>query len=144
MKFGCLSFQQPFTGFVFGGAKNLETRWRPLLRSHQNCIIATHIAHRDWEDDFWWELLVERLGMNPEQIPTLLQEGEMFGQGVVAGKAHECLSLCDPVEIRQCPESLYPDQAEEEENQAVRTYLKHKYQISNPTCLLEPLPRKSR
>ncbi|KAM4818702.1 LOW QUALITY PROTEIN: protein EOLA2 [Thomomys bottae] len=118
MKFGCLSFQQPFTGFVFGGIKNLDTRWRPLLRSHQNCTIATHIAHRDWEDDSWWELLVERLGMNPEHIPTLLHEGEMFGQGVVA--------------------------AEEEENQAVLTYLKHRQAvISNLRCLLEPLPRKS-
>ncbi|XP_042536328.1 EOLA-like protein [Dipodomys spectabilis] len=139
MKFGCLSFQQPFTGFVFGGVKNLDTRWRPLLRSHQNCTIATHIAHRDWEDDSWWELLVERLGMNPEQIPTLLQEGEMCGQGV-------CLSLCDIGRTRQCLENLYSDQAEEEEKQAVLTYLKHKYQIviSNPMCLLEPLPRKSR
>lgn len=86
MKFGCFSFRQPFAGFILNGVKTLETRWRPLLSSHQNCTIAIHIAHRDWEDESWRELLVERLGMTPVQIQALLHEGEKFGRGVIAGK----------------------------------------------------------
>ncbi|XP_003803959.2 protein CXorf40A-like [Otolemur garnettii] len=86
MKFGCLSFRQPYAGFVLNGVKTLETRWCPLLSSHRNRTIAIHIAHRDWEDDAWRELLVERLGMTPAQIQALLWEGEKFGRGVVAGK----------------------------------------------------------
>jgi hypothetical protein len=86
MKFGCFSFRQPFAGFILNGVKTLETRWRPLLSSHQNCTIAIHIAHRDWEDESWRKLLVERLGMTPVQIQALLHEGEKFGRGVIAGK----------------------------------------------------------
>lgn len=86
MKFCCLSFRQPYAGFVLNGVKTLETRWRPLLRSHQHCTIAIHIAHRDWEDASWLELLLERLGRTPAQIQALLQEGEKYGRGVIAGK----------------------------------------------------------
>lgn len=86
MRFACLSFRQPYAGFVLNGIKTLETRWRPLLSSHQKCTMAIHIAHRDWEDEAWRQLLVERLGMTLMQIQALLQEGERYGRGVVAGK----------------------------------------------------------
>ncbi|XP_077001222.1 protein EOLA1 isoform X2 [Tamandua tetradactyla] len=137
MKFGCLSFRQPYAGFVLNRVKTMETRWRPLLSSHQNCTIAIHIAHRDWEDDSWRELLVERLGMTPAQIKTLLEEGEKFGRGVIAG-------LIDIGETSQCPEDLAPDEVVELENQAILTDLKQKYLtvISNARWLLEPIPRK--
>ncbi|XP_069319773.1 protein EOLA1-like [Eulemur rufifrons] len=137
MKFGCLSFRQPYAGFILNGVKTVETRWRPLLSSHRNCTVAIHIAHRNWEDDAWRELLRERLGMTPVQIRALLQEGEKFGRGVVAG-------LVDIGETLQCPENLAPDAVVELENQAVLTNLKQKYltAISNPRWLLEPIPRK--
>lgn len=86
MKFPCLSFRQPYAGLILNGVKTLETRWRPLLSSLQKCTIAIHIAHKDWEDDTWQEVLVERLGMTPTQIQTLLQAGEKYGRGVIAGK----------------------------------------------------------
>ncbi|KAB1253404.1 Protein CXorf40A, partial [Camelus dromedarius] len=86
MKFSCLSFRQPYAGFVLNGVKTLETRWRPLLSGHRHRTLAVHIAHRDWEDTAWRELLVERLGMTPAQIQALLQDGEKFGRGVIAGK----------------------------------------------------------
>ncbi|XP_040856086.1 protein EOLA2 isoform X2 [Ochotona curzoniae] len=135
MKFGCLSFRQPYAGFVLNGVKTLETRWRPLLSGHQNHTIAVHIAHRDWEDVAWWELLVERLGMTPAQIQALLQEGEKFGRGVVAG-------LVDIGETWQCPEDLAPQELVELESQAVLTNLQQKYltAISNPRWLLRPIP----
>lgn len=135
MKFGCLSFRQPYAGFVLNGVKTVETRWRPLLSSHQNHTIAVHIARRDWEDVTWQELLVERLGMTPTQIQALLLEGEKFGRGVVAG-------LIDIGETWQCPENLAPVEIVELESQAVLTDLKQKYLtvISNPRWLLEPVP----
>ncbi|XP_053437046.1 protein EOLA1 isoform X2 [Nycticebus coucang] len=91
----------------------------------------------DWEDDAWRDLLVERLGMTPAQIQALLQEGEKFGRGVVAG-------LIDIGETLQCPENLALDAVVELENEAVLTNLKQKYLtvISNPRWLLEPIPRK--
>ncbi|KAM5221550.1 EOLA-like protein [Ctenodactylus gundi] len=137
MKFGCLSFRQPYAGFVLNRVKTVETRWRPLLSSHKDCTVAIHIAHRDWEDDTWWELLVERLGMSPMQIQALLREGERFGRGVIAG-------LIDIGETVQCPDSLTPDEVVELENQAVLTNLEQRYLtvISNPRWLLEPLPWK--
>ncbi|PNI14143.1 CXorf40A isoform 12 [Pan troglodytes] len=137
MKLGCLSFRQPYAGFVLNGIKTVETRWRPLLSSQRNCTIAVHIAHRNWEGDAWQELLVERLGMTPAQIQALLREGEKFGRGVIAG-------LVDIGETLQCPEDLTPDEVVELENQAVLTNLKQKYLtvISNPRWLLEPIPRK--
>lgn len=86
MKFSCLSFRQPYAGFVLNEVKTLETRWRPLLSNHRHCTIAIHIAHRDWEDTAWRELLLERLGRTPAQIQALLQQGEKYGRGVIAGK----------------------------------------------------------
>uniref|UniRef100_A0A8D2DWG3 ASCH domain-containing protein n=1 Tax=Sciurus vulgaris TaxID=55149 RepID=A0A8D2DWG3_SCIVU len=137
MKFACLSFRQPFAGFVLNGVKTLETRWRPLLKSHQNCTIAIHIAHRDWEEGSWRQLLEERLRMSPGQIQALLWEGEKFGRGVIAG-------LVDIGETSQCPENLAPEEVVELESQAVLSNLQQKYLtvISNPRWLLEPVPQK--
>lgn len=137
MKFCCLSFRQPYAGFVLNGVKTLETRWRPLLRNYQHGTIAIHIAVRDWEDASWRELLRQRLGMTPAQIQALLQEGEKYGRGVIAG-------LVDVGETLQCPENLAPDEEVELENQAVLTNLRQKYltTLSNPRWLLEPIPRK--
>lgn len=137
MKFCCLSFRQPYAGFVLNGVKTLETRWRPVLSSHRHCTLAIHIAHRDWEDAVWRQVLLERLGWNPTQIQALLREGEKYGRGVIAG-------LVDIGETFQCPENLAPDEVVELENQAVLTNLKQKYltTLSNPRWLLEPIPRK--
>ncbi|XP_004417007.1 PREDICTED: protein CXorf40A-like [Odobenus rosmarus divergens] len=137
MQFGCLSFRQPYAGFVLNGLKTVERRWRPLLSGHRNCTIAVHIAHRDWEDTSWRRLLVERLGMAPAQIQALLREGEKYGRGVIAG-------LVDVGETLPCPEDLAPDEVVELENRAVLTSLKQKYLtvLSNPRWLLEPIPRK--
>lgn len=137
MKFPCLSFRQPYAGLILNGIKTLETRWRPLLSSYQKCTVAIHIAHRDWEDDVWQKVLVERLGMTPTQIQTLLQAGEKYGRGVIAG-------LVDIGETLQCPENLAADDVVELETQAVLTNLHLKYltPVSNPRWLLEPIPRK--
>lgn len=86
MTFGCLSFRQPYAGFVLNGVKTVETRWHPLLSGYRSCTIAIHIAVRDWEDATWRKLLVDRLGMTPAQLEALLREGEKYGRGVVAGK----------------------------------------------------------
>lgn len=137
MKFPCLSFRQPYAGLILNGVKTLETRWRPLLSSVQKYTIAIHIAHKDWEDDEWQEVLMERLGMTWTQIQTLLQAGEKYGRGVIAG-------LIDIGETFQCPETLTAEEAVELETQAVLTNLQLKYltQVSNPRWLLEPIPRK--
>ncbi|XP_062939009.1 EOLA-like protein [Cynocephalus volans] len=127
MKICCLSFRQPYAGFVLNGVKTLETHWCPLLGSHQNHTIAIYIANRDWEDDAWWGLLQGWLGMTPTQIQALLQEGEKFGRGVVAG-------LVDVGESLEYLENLASEEVVELENQAVLTNLQQKYQtaISNP------------
>ncbi|XP_006173318.2 protein CXorf40B homolog isoform X2 [Camelus ferus] len=137
MKFSCLSFRQPYAGFVLNGVKTLETRWRPLLSGHRHRTLAVHIAHRDWEDTAWRELLVERLGMTPAQIQALLQDGEKFGRGVIAG-------LVDVGDTLLCPENLGPEEVVELENRAVLTNLQQKYltTLSNPRWLLEPVPRR--
>ncbi|OWJ99041.1 hypothetical protein Celaphus_00009621 [Cervus elaphus hippelaphus] len=124
MKFGCLSFRQPYAGFILNGVKTLETRWRPMLRGHEHCTLAVHIAHRDWEDEAWRELLEQRLGMSPTQIQALLRDGDKFGRG--------------------CPENLDPKEMEELENQALLPDLQQKYLtvLSNPRWLLQPVPRR--
>lgn len=108
-----------------------------MLSTHKHQTIAIHIAHRDWEDDSWWQLLVERLGMSPAQVEALLQEGEQFGRGVIAG-------LIDIGETWLCPDDLAPEEVEGLENQAVLTNLTQKYLtvISNPRWLLQPFPRR--
>lgn len=86
MKFGCLSFRQPYAGLLLNQVKTVETRWRPLLAGYKNSTIAIHIAVKDWEDDTWREILLNRFGMTPKQLQALLDEGEKFGRGVIAGK----------------------------------------------------------
>uniref|UniRef100_A0A4W2HL64 Protein CXorf40A-like n=1 Tax=Bos indicus x Bos taurus TaxID=30522 RepID=A0A4W2HL64_BOBOX len=135
MKFGCLSFRQPYAGFILNGVKTLETRWRPVLRGHQHCTLAVHIARRDWEDAAWRELLEQRLGMSPAQIQALLRDGDKFGRGVIAG-------LVDIGDTLLCPENLDPEEVEELENQALLPDLRQKYLtvLTNPRWLLQPIP----
>ncbi|XP_057351661.1 protein EOLA2 isoform X3 [Manis pentadactyla] len=137
MTFGCLSFRQPYAGFVLNRVKMVETRWHPLLSGYRSCTIAIHIAVRDWEDATWRKLLVDRLGVTPAQLEALLREGEKYGRGVVAG-------LVDVVDTVRCPENLAPDEAAHLESQAVLPNLKHKYltTLANPRWLLEPIPRR--
>ncbi|KAB0340668.1 hypothetical protein FD754_022936 [Muntiacus muntjak] len=56
MKFSCLSFRQPYVGFI--------------LNSH--CTLAVHIKHWDWEDVAWSELLEQSLGMSLVDIGVTL------------------------------------------------------------------------
>ncbi|XP_033269470.1 protein EOLA1 isoform X1 [Orcinus orca] len=135
MKFGCLSFRQPYAGFVLNGVKTLETRWRPVLSGQRHRTLAVHIAHRDWEDAAWRELLAGRLGMSPAQIQALLRDGEKFGRGVIAG-------LVDIGDTSLCPENLGPNEVAELENQALLPNLQQKYltALANPRWLLQPVP----
>uniref|UniRef100_A0A8C3GYE9 Uncharacterized protein n=1 Tax=Corvus moneduloides TaxID=1196302 RepID=A0A8C3GYE9_CORMO len=138
MKFGCLSFRQPYAGLLLNQVKTVETRWRPLS-SLQNRTIAIHIAVKDWEDDTWREILLNRLGMTPKQLQALLDEGEKFGRGVIAG-------LIDVGETSLYPENLPPEEILELENKAVLSNLEQKYLtvVSNPRWLLEPIPARGR
>lgn len=81
----CLSFRQPYAGLVLDGVKTVESRWRPLLAPLENRTLAVHIARRDWEGEEWRAVLSGRLGMDQAQIQVLLESGERFGRGVVAG-----------------------------------------------------------
>lgn len=81
----CLSFRQPYAGLVLDGVKTVESRWRPLLAPLENRTLAVHIARRDWEGEEWRGLLSGPLGMDQAQIQALLESGERFGRGVVAG-----------------------------------------------------------
>ena len=85
LQVGCLSFRQPYAGFVLNGVKTIETRWRPLLAEMRNCTLAIHIAQKDWECDEWRDMLAGPLGMTDRQIQELLDSGERYGRGVVAG-----------------------------------------------------------
>ncbi|XP_074863901.1 protein EOLA1-like [Carettochelys insculpta] len=137
MKFGCLSFRQPYAGLVLNKVKTIETRWRPLLVDYKDCTIAIHIAFKDWEDETWKEILLNRLGMTSAQVQELLHKGEKFGRGVIAG-------LVDIGETSQYTENLPPEKILELENQAVLTSLEQKYLtvVSNPRWLLEPVPAR--
>ena len=86
MKFGYLSFGQPYVGVVLNGVKTLEMWWWPMLCGHWQCTLAVHIAHWDWENLAWWEMLEQRLAMISTQIQALLQDGDKFGCGLIAGK----------------------------------------------------------
>lgn len=81
----CLSFRQPYAGLVLDGVKTVESRWRPLLAPLENRTLAVHIARRDWEGEEWKEVLSGPLGMDQAQVQALLESGERFGRGVVAG-----------------------------------------------------------
>lgn len=82
----CLSFRQPYAGLVLDGAKTVESRWRPLLATLENRTLAVHIAQREWEGDEWRAVLSGPLGMDRDRIQALLESGERFGRGVVAGR----------------------------------------------------------
>ncbi|OPJ89458.1 hypothetical protein AV530_003682 [Patagioenas fasciata monilis] len=137
MKFGCLSFRQPYAGLVLNKVKTVETRWRPVLADYKNCTVAVHIAVKDWEDETWREILLDRFGMTPKQVQDLLDRGEKFGRGVIAG-------LIDIGETSLCPENLPPEKILELENKAVLSNLEQKYLtvVSNPRWLLEPIPAR--
>ncbi|KAL8180841.1 UNVERIFIED_CONTAM: Protein CXorf40A [Gekko kuhli] len=137
MKFACLSFRQPYAGFVLNGVKTIETRWRPMLAEYKSCTLAIHIAFKDWDDITWKDILGNRLGMTPAEIEELLYEGEKFGRGVIAG-------LIDIGETSQCPENLPPEDRLDLENKALLLGLEQKYLtvISNPRWLLEPIPTR--
>ncbi|XP_068819241.1 protein EOLA1-like [Capricornis sumatraensis] len=134
MKFSCLSSRQPSTGFVLNSVKILEMWWQPILCSHWHCILAAHIAHRDWEDASWRELLEQMLGMSPAQIQALLWDGDKFGHGVIMG-------LVDIGDTLLCPENIGHDEVKELENQALLPALGQKYLtvLTNPCWLLQPI-----
>ncbi|XP_025935524.1 protein CXorf40A-like isoform X2 [Apteryx rowi] len=137
MKFSCLSFRQPYAGLVLNRVKSVETRWRPLLAACAGRTVAVHIALQDWEGDAWRDILLHRVGMTPAQLQRLLEEGEKFGRGVVAG-------LIDIGETSLYPENLPPEKVLELENKAVLSNLEQKYLtvVSNPRWLLEPIPAR--
>ncbi|XP_030352940.1 protein CXorf40A-like [Strigops habroptila] len=137
MKFGCLSFRQPYAGLVLNKVKTVEARWRPLLANYKDCTIAIHIAVKDWEDETWRAILLNRFGMTPQEVQDLLDKGEKFGRGVIAG-------LIDIGETSLCLENLPPEEILELENKAVLSNLEQKYLtvVSNPRWLLEPIPAR--
>ncbi|KFP98636.1 Uncharacterized protein CXorf40, partial [Leptosomus discolor] len=139
MKVGCLSFRQPYAGLVLNKVKTVETRWRPLLANYKNCTLAVHIAVNDWQDETWRAILLDRFGMTPKQVQDLLDEGEKFGRGVIAG-------LIDLGETSLYPENLPSEKVLELENKAVLSNLQQKYLtvVSNPRWLLEPIPARGR
>uniref|UniRef100_A0A8V0YQ36 ASCH domain-containing protein n=1 Tax=Gallus gallus TaxID=9031 RepID=A0A8V0YQ36_CHICK len=87
MKVGCLSFRQPYAGLVLNQVKTIETRWRPVLAKYRNRTVAVHVAVKDWEDESWRAILSDRLGMTLQEVQELLDKGEQFGRGVIAGFA---------------------------------------------------------
>uniref|UniRef100_A0A8C2RB64 ASCH domain-containing protein n=1 Tax=Capra hircus TaxID=9925 RepID=A0A8C2RB64_CAPHI len=130
MKFGCLSFRQPY------GVKTVEMWWRPVLCG-QHSTLAVHIRHWDWEEVDWQKLLEQRLGMSPAQIQALLQDREKSGHGVIA-------CLVDIGVTLLCPENLGPDEVEELENQALLPDLQQTYTaLANPHWLLQPAPGRA-
>lgn len=81
-----MSFRQPYAGLMLNGVKSVETRWRPVLAEMKHCTLAIHIAQKDWEGDDWRHVLTERFAMKHSEIEELLESGERFGRGVVAGE----------------------------------------------------------
>ncbi|XP_033906975.1 protein EOLA1-like [Acipenser ruthenus] len=139
MQVGCLSFRQPYAGLLLNGIKTIETRWRPLLSEHRNCTLAIHIAQQDWEDAVWREMLTDRLAMTTEQVQQLVDQGDRFGRGVIAG-------LVDIGETWQCPEELSAEEMRDLETKALLNGLEEKYLtlVSNPRWLREPLYSRGR
>lgn len=95
-----MSFRQPYAGLVLNGVKSIETRWRPLLAEMKNSTLAIHIAQKDWEGDNWRHVLTERFGMTQSEVEELLESGERFGRGVVAGKM-DCILLYSVIALLQ-------------------------------------------
>ncbi|MEE6496820.1 hypothetical protein FKM82_002495 [Ascaphus truei] len=137
MRLGCLSFRQPYAGLLLNGLKTLETRWRPLLAEYQNSTLAIHIAVKDWEGEGWRDILQDRAGMSPAQVQDLLDTGEQFGRGVIAG-------LVDIGETWQCMDNVSSEEVLDLENKALLTGLEHKYLtvVSNARWLREPIPAR--
>ncbi|XP_069386556.1 protein EOLA1 [Paralichthys olivaceus] len=130
----CLSFRQPYAGLILDGVKTVESRWRPLLAPLENQTLAVHIARRDWEGDEWRAVLSGPLGMNEAQIHGLLESGERFGRGVVAG-------LVEVGGTSVCPTSMLEEELQHLERSAILIGLheKHLTHLSNPRWLKEPL-----
>ncbi|KAM8952466.1 protein EOLA2 [Pelodytes ibericus] len=137
MHVGCLSFRQPYAGLVLNGVKTIETRWRPLLADYKNCTLAVHIAMKDWEGQDWKDILQNRAGMSPIQMQQLLDTGEQFGRGVIAG-------LVDIGETWQYKNNGSTDETLELENKALLMGLEHKYLtvVSNARWLVKPIPAR--
>ncbi|XP_066437884.1 protein EOLA1-like [Eleutherodactylus coqui] len=137
MQLGCLSFRQPYAGLLLNGVKTVETRWRPLLAEYRNSSLAVHIAVRDWEQQDWRDILQDRLGMPDEQMQQLLQQGEQFGRGVIAG-------LVDIGDTWQHADDVPAEDTIELENKALLTGLQGKYltAVSNARWLLRPIPAR--
>ncbi|KAM9451537.1 protein EOLA1 isoform 1-T1 [Clarias gariepinus] len=134
LQVGCLSFRQPYAGLVLNGVKSIETRWRPLLAEMKNSTLAIHIAQKDWEGDDWRHVLTERFGMTQSEVEELLESGERFGRGVVAG-------LVDVGETWLCSEDVPSERMRELEKAACLTGLGQKYltKLFKPRWLTEPL-----
>ncbi|XP_061843957.1 protein EOLA1 [Nerophis lumbriciformis] len=130
----CLSFRQPFAGFLLDGKKTLESRWRPLLAPLEGATMAVHVAWRDWDGEEWREVLGGPMGMDQDHIHTLLESGERFGRGVVAG-------LLDVGRTWQCPASLQGEELQQLEQAAILIGLqgKHLTHLTNPRWLKAPL-----
>ncbi|KAG9265484.1 protein EOLA1 [Astyanax mexicanus] len=139
LEVACLSFRQPYAGLVLNGVKRVETRWRPLLAGLRNCTLAVHVAQVEWEGAEWREILQHRFRMEPLQVEQLLESGERFGRGVVAG-------LVDVGETWQCPEDIPGEEIKDLEEAACLTGLNQKFltRLSNPRWLTEPLYMRGR
>lgn len=68
----------------------------------KNCTLAIHIAQKDWECDEWRGMLAGPLGMDDKQIQDLLDSGERFGRGVVAGSYFSFHQLHGPYLTQEC------------------------------------------
>ncbi|XP_043970943.1 protein EOLA1 isoform X1 [Gambusia affinis] len=130
----CLSFRQPYAGLVLDGVKTVESRWRPLLAPLENLTLAIHIARRDWEGEEWRAVLGGAWGLSAAGVQELLESGDRFGRGVVAG-------LVDVGRTWQCPASLPEAELAELQRSAVLIGLeqKHLTWLSNPRWLKGPL-----
>ncbi|KAA0720401.1 Protein CXorf40A [Triplophysa tibetana] len=139
LEVSCLSFRQPYAALVLNGVKTIETRWRPLLAEMRNCTLAVHIAQMNWEGEDWRQILTDGLGMTPVQIEELLESGERFGRGVIAG-------LVDVGETWLCPENVPCEEMRELEKAACLTELNQKYltRLSNPRWLIDPMFSRGR
>ncbi|KAM6969980.1 protein EOLA1 [Aplochiton taeniatus] len=132
LQVSCLSFRQPYAGLILNGVKTVETRWRPVLSALENSTLAIHVAQKEWEGEEWRGMLTDVWRMNSTQIEYILESGERFGRGVVAG-------LVDVGVTWQCSGS--EDALTELERAAVLTGLaeKHLTRLSNPRWLDQPL-----
>ncbi|XP_072286120.1 protein EOLA1-like [Pyxicephalus adspersus] len=137
MQVGCLSFRQPYAGLLLNGVKTVETRWRPLLADYKNSTLAIHIAVKDWDGQDWRDILQNRLGMATSKVQQILEKGEQYGRGVIAG-------LIDIGDTWQCADDVPMEDAIELENKALLIGLQGKYlsDVSNPRWLLEPIPAR--